>query len=168
MAATTATKNSLREMIRNYLDLWYIGQKVDTFETIEDRVVESIVKETRMMGDKQIMHTLNHSDILRRHIEPLAQEMCIEKSLSVSRPAKREDVDLKAKREAQAQAEAIIKELMAVNPFEVIRYVSEDGSHEVKVTRGMGNPFIRVDGKPLRTHEYLLRVLKRNKWVKQD
>ena len=168
MAATTATKNSIKEMTRNYLDLWYIGQKVDTFQTIEDKVAESIVKETRMMSDKQIIHALTHSNILEKHIEPFAKEMCIEKALGVSRPAKRENVNLEAKKKAQANAEAIVKELMSINPFEVIRYVSTDGAHEIKVTRGMGNPFIKVDGRPLRTHEYLLRVLKRNDWVKQD
>ena len=168
MAASNVVRASIREHAKTYLDMWYIGDNVNTIDEIADKVTESVVKDTRMMGDKQIIHVINHSDIVTKACEELAKEKCIPKALGITRPAKRDPIDIEAKKKAQARAEAIIKELMSVNPFEVIRYVSTDGVHEVKVTRGMGNPFIRVDGKPLRTHEYLLRVLKRNEWVKQE
>ena len=168
MAASNVVRVSIKEKAKTYLNLWYIGETVNTIDEVADDITSRIVKDTARMMDKQIMHLVNHTDTLTKVCEELAEERCIPKALGVSRPAKRENVDLKKSRTSQAEAESIIKELMSINPYEVIRYVSADGVHEVKVSRGMGNPFIRVDGRPLRTHEYLLRVLKRNEWVRQD
>lgn len=168
MAASNVVRVSIKERAKTYLNMWYIGGTPNAIDEITESVTSRVVKDTAMMRDKQIMHLVDHTDTLTKICEELAQDKCISRSLSVSRPAKRDPIDLEAKKKAQAKAETIIKELMSINPFEVIRYVSTDGVHEIKVTRGMGNPFIKVDGKPLRTHEYLLRVLKRNEWVKQD
>lgn len=165
MAATAATKASIMDKAKTYLNMWYIGENVNTIDDIAERVADGIVASNRCLMDKQIRHLVDHTDVLTKALEDMAKDHCIPKALGVSRPAKRDDVDLKKSRTSQAEAERIIKELMGISICETIRYTT-DNDHEITSSRGYGQPVIKVDGRVVRTHEYLLRVLKRHEWMR--
>ena len=165
MAATAATKASIVDKAKMYLNMWYIGEHVNTIDDIAEKVADDIVKSTSRMMDKQVRHLVDHTDTLTKALEELAKDQCIPKSLGVSRPAKRDEVDLKRSKTSQTEAERIIKDLMGITICETVRYTTDDG-HEITSSRGYGQPVIRVDGRPVRTHEYLLRVLKRHEWLR--
>jgi len=168
MAATAATRIFVKEKAKQYLDMWYIGKTVGALDDIAERATEEVLKTMRMMGDKQIIHNINHTDALTDALERMAKEECYTKALDVSRPAKREYVDVKKSKTSQAKANAIVKELMYVNPYEVMRYNSTDGLHCVTSTRGFSNyALIKFDGRVIRNADHLMRLIKKYEWVSE-